>query len=309
MASGHHTALADINEIMLGYYLNNKKWFDPEAKRQYELKLRIVPPDEAAAQVGKAEAMAKEVMSWAKSAGYTTLKKVYWTARPGVLQKAVDPKNVMNIDSRKNPTDILLQFSGGPANGFLGVSAKSTKGTADIGFKNPGMGTIEKNLKIDLATLVNKNIKHIVKTFGLSENNSRRKQEIRANKKIKEKTEALGTKTLNQIRDALFLKLSKMKTADLRKYVLTDWMDASSGLYPPYIKVTGTGNKAPFGARVEDPLKTEKLGALNSKTLKVEKVGNDSVGISAGNKKILKMRAKFESEKLASSVKFSGDPW
>ena len=38
-------------------------------------------------------------------------------------------------------------------------------------------------------------------------------------------------------------------------------------------------------------------------------VGNDSVGVKAGSKKILKMRCKFESEKLASSLKMSGDPW
>ena len=41
----------------------------------------------------------------------------------------------------------------------------------------------------------------------------------------------------------------------------------------------------------------------------VEEVGNDSVGVKAGSKKILKMRFKFESEKLASSLKMSGDPW
>ena len=40
-----------------------------------------------------------------------------------------------------------------------------------------------------------------------------------------------------------------------------------------------------------------------------EKVGNESIGVKAGNKKILKMRFKYESEKLASSMKMSGDPW
>jgi len=43
--------------------------------------------------------------------------------------------------------------------------------------------------------------------------------------------------------------------------------------------------------------------------IKLEKVGNESIGVSAGGKKIMKMRFKFESEKMASSVKLSGDPW
>jgi hypothetical protein len=62
-------------------------------------------------------------------------------------------------------------------------------------------------------------------------------------------------------------------------------------------------------AKVEDPLKNEKLSAIVSGQITLQKVGNESIGVSAGGKKILKMRAKFESEKLASTIKFSGDPW
>ena len=40
-----------------------------------------------------------------------------------------------------------------------------------------------------------------------------------------------------------------------------------------------------------------------------EPVGNESIGVKAGTKKILKMRFKYESEKVASSLKMSGDPW
>lgn len=308
MAARHHTDLADINEIMLGYYLNGEKWFDAEAKRQYQDKIKKVPPEEASAQIEKAKVMAKEVLKWAKSKRYSTVKKIYWTARPGVLQQAVDPKGELNILSKKNPTDILIQFSRGPANGFLGVSAKSTKGKTDIGFKNPGVGTVEKSLHIKLMEIVDKKVDYVVENFGLSKNNTKRKQEIRANKKIQEKTIELGQKALSEIRDRLHDRLKKMPNQALRNYVMKAWMDAGE-VYPPYIKVTGKGNKAPFTADIEDPLKSEKLSAINSNDLKVSKVGNDSVGISAGPKRIMKMRAKFESEKLASSVKFSGDPW
>ena len=43
----------------------------------------------------------------------------------------------MMLIKKKNPTDVLVEFTKG---GFLGLSAKSTSGKGDIGFKNPGVG-------------------------------------------------------------------------------------------------------------------------------------------------------------------------
>jgi hypothetical protein len=85
-------------------------------------------------------------------------------------------------------------------------------------------------------------------------------------------------------------------------------MDAEI-LKPPYIKVTGQGNKEPYRAVAMDPTKNEKLDALAKYKITLEKVGNESIGVKAGDKKIMKIRFKFESEKMASSVKLSGDPW
>lgn len=302
-----NTDLADINEIYVGYVISNS-WFDREAKAQFEAKRKKVTIEEYDAQIKRAEVMADAAMKWAKSKGYSGVPQVYWTARPGSLQEAVDPSKKISIDSKKNPTDILLKFKRGPSNGFLGISAKSTKGTGDIGFKNPGIGTIESNLKIDLSSINNTAVNGIIKTFKLPASSSARKQKIRSNKKIQDATIAIGSKVLSDIRDQLYKKLSKMNSNELRKYILSDWLDAGE-LYPPYIKVTGKGSKAPFTASVEDPLKNEKLSAIRSQDIKVERVGNDSIGVKAGSKKILKMRVKYESEKLASSVKFSGDPW
>jgi hypothetical protein len=75
------------------------------------------------------------------------------------------------------------------------------------------------------------------------------------------------------------------------------------------VKVTGQGNKPPYKAVVMDPTNNPKLEALRKYPIKLELVGNESIGVSAGGKKIMKMRFKFESEKMASSVKMSGDPW
>lgn len=302
-----NTDLADINEIMLGYYLAGRKWFDAAAKSQVDQKSKkIKDPEAIKAQSAKAEVMAKEVIKWAKANKYSgTVKKVWWTARPGSLGDAVKAE----VDQRKNPTDILVQFTSGPANGFLGISAKSTKGSGDIGFKNPGIGTVEAALNIKLKDVVDKATNQLIAKFKLPTGTSERKAAIRANEKILSAAQIAGSGALAAIRDAMFIKLKKLSQKELQKYILTYWMDADSNLYPPYIKATGMGSKAPYTAKIDDPLKNDKLKAITSGQISLEKIGNESIGVSANNKKILKMRAKFESEKLASSVKFSGDPW
>jgi hypothetical protein len=138
---------------------------------------------------------------------------------------------------------------------------------------------------------------------------SARKAAIRSKPAVQIQTKAIGSKVLTSIRDALFAKTKNMKQEELKKYLLRAWMDSDNSLYPRYIKVTGMGNKSPYTAKVDDPLKNEKIKAMRTSDIKLEKVGNESIGVSAGGKKIFKMRVKFESEPLASSLKFSGDPW
>ena len=122
-------------------------------------------------------------------------------------------------------------------------------------------------------------------------------------------TEKVGQAVLNEMREIMLKTVNKLDQLKRRDYIMKSWIDASDELYPPYVKVTGRGTKTPFTADIEDPLNTPKLKALMEKKIMFEKVGNESIGVKAGNKKILKMRFKYESEKLASSMKMSGHPW
>lgn len=303
-----NTDMADVNEILLGYFLGGKKWtsLTPDAKRQHDQKAKLLTAEEYDQQYGRAKAMAEETMRWAKANGYGGgVKKVWWTARPGSLAEAVSRE----VDQRKNPTDILVQFNTGPSEGFLGISAKSTKGKTDIGFKNPGLGTVEKALNIKLKEIDDKAIATAIKKYDLPSSSDARKKEIRSNPGIQKNTEEMGKKVLSNIRDRFLAKLLTMTQKDLLKYILTYWVDSSAELYPPYVKATGMGSKEPYTAKVDDPLKNDKLSYLSKKKIVLSKVGNESIGVKAGEKQILKMRVKYESEKLASSVKLSGDPW
>lgn len=258
--------------------------------------------------IGKAEVMAKDFIVWAKANNYSgEVKRVWWTARPGSMASAVGRP----VDQKKNPTDILVQFTSGPNDGFLGLSAKATKTKGDIGFKNPGIGTIDKSLSLKLAAYAKQIINQTIIDLKLPKAAKTRKAFIRDNPEIKDQTEKLGSKLLSNLRDQLFVRLQEMeKTAqpDLLKYLLSSWMDAEIS-YPPYIKITGQGSKAPYSAVVSDPLNNPKLKALSTSEIILSKVGNDSIGVKAGTYKIMKIRFKFESEKMASSIKLSGDPW
>lgn len=300
-----NTILSDINEIQTGYFLAGGKWYDEDAKKQFNERVKQAEVDKVADAIGKAEVMAQEFLKWAKDNGYSgKVKDVWWTARPGSMSSAVGKQ----VDQKKNPTDILVKFTSGPHDGFLGLSAKATKTKGDIGFKNPGVGTVDKSLKIDLAGEYKKTLDDTIKKLKLPQSTSERKNYIRQNSGIKAKTEEIGSSLLSNSRDILLARMDKMKQPELIKYLIQDWMDAEL-LYPPYIKVTGQGNKPPYKAVAMDPTENEKLSALQKYKVTLEKVGNESIGVKAGTKKIMKIRFKFESEKMASSMKLSGDPW
>jgi len=249
--------------------------------------------------------MASEFLVWAKNNGYgVPIKNIWWTARPNSMTQAVG----VTVDQSKNPTDVLIKFSKGPNNGFLGLSAKATKGKSDIGFKNPGIGTVDKALGLTIANDLKTVTNTLIEQLRLPQNATTRKQYIRSNPGIKKHTEEEGIKFMSSSRDTLFDMLEKFDQQQLLNYLLTDWMDAEL-LYPPYIKVTGMGSKQPYTATVTDPLNNEKLKALRSQKIVLSKIGNESIGVKAGKKQIMKMRFKFESEKMASSLKMSGYPW
>ena len=298
-----NTDLADVNEIYCAYVLNNNKFPDVASEKQYTKKFNLLTQEQGLQQIGRAIVMAQDFLSWAKKHGYEGLEKVYWTARPGFSFKAVTG---IEVDQKKNPTDVLIKFRRG---GFLDLSAKSTSGKGDIGFKNPGVGTVEKDLNIKLNDINKEAIKVIMKDFDLPASATSRKQAIRKDKATKMVTEKIGQAVLNEMRDLMLQRVNMLDQPKRRNYIIGSWIDAKKDLFPPYVKVTGKGTKAPYTADVEDPLNNPKLKAILEQKIMFEKVGNESIGVKAGTKKILKMRFKYESEKLASSLKMSGDPW
>lgn len=300
-----NTAIADVNEILLGLEMVDDKWSkfadSGDAKKQLKKRKDEIGPDEFLIRSEQAKVMADKVRAWAKENNFKLpVKKAWWTARPNALSNAVGEP----VDSRKNPTDTLIQFADGI---FLGLSAKSTKAKADIGFKNPGLGTVEKDLKLSLKGILEKEEVKFIKKHKLSDSKSARKKEIRADQKIANDAQKVGEKVLAKIRDEFLTKLESMKQKEVRVYLLTAWMDSGLDLFPKFIKVTGQGKKPPFGAVISDPLKNNKAARLACCKISFVKVGVSGIGVIADKQKIFRMRSKFESQKMASSIKFSGE--
>lgn len=300
-----NTEQATINELLLGLYVNGGKWFDKTAERIYKTKVRKVDALEARLENNRARLMAEEVLEWAKAHKYKLpIKSVYWVAGRGALSAVTGVK--LGSYESENPSDILIKFSGGPSGKFepfLGISSKITHQYKDVQFKNPGIGTVDKELRISLQKIVDDAVKDVIKKFGLSDIQSTREREIKMNKKIMDLLHKLSPEVIEDVRDMLLKKLNSMESGKLKKYLLTDWMDATER-FPPYIIVTGRQGGAGFTAHVDDPMKNDKVSGLVKNKVELEKEGYSTIKIKAGGKLIFKIRAKWKDTPFASSFKF-----
>lgn len=325
---------ADINEILFAYIAAGNTFGDgfvngEEAEAVLREKTSKVKDSEYEDQYQRAVHSFEQTIDWAVENGFLDvaqeerIAKVWWTARPNVLAKAVRVKlddGTFQEASPGNPTDVLLQFDNGK---FLGVSLKSMKPPkGDIGFKNPGVGAIGTSLGIKLIAALNNMDKIALDQLGVPQmTQDKRKKWLRqkANSAIRAETEKVGKLMLSTLRDVLLAHMESMSTDEVRKHILSHWMDAGD-LYPYYIKVTGRGTAAKgYNASAEDPSNNDQFRALiAADSFKFHKTGKGkdweaTIGVEAVTNdkptRILKMRFKFESEKLASSLKMSGDPY
>jgi hypothetical protein len=318
-----NTLGADVNEILMGYYAGGANWkiYGPQEKlvlKAIEQRKKQISPEEYADQDGRAKAQADASLEWAAANGFDgKLVQAWWTARPGVLSQAVET----DVDSKKNPTDTLYKFS---SDAFLGVSAKSTKGKGEIGFKNPGIGSLGRILGIDLAGVATPKLIKVSKKldWGGAEKSSAKKQYLKdigaypMPKGSKTPTPAgapyykAGHQVLTVARDELMKAYLDMSIEDLKEHFLDLWIDAKDR-YPYYIKVTGHGRSGDYSATVMDPMKNDKLKKISSEHIELEDVGLSSIGVWAGEgedaTKLFKIRFKWESSPLTSGIKLSGE--
>ncbi len=301
MAAATHTHLSDLNELSLGYVLNHQQWWNKSARDTFNAKyyrLKGIARPILANQVSRAQAMAKGVLQYLAQHGHTIVG-VHWVARPGTLQTLVPGA------SKNHPADILLRLTNDE---WFGISAKSTNGWGDIGMKNPGSGTLSALLGVDVNVPVRDAITEMVGTFALPKTAKGRKAALRMGPAaVRDAVGTRGSEVLGNVRQMLVESLGARSQSFLRTFLRTELLDCDSEMtIPRYIKVTGFGDhdKGTCDARIHDPFAGTFDGVLT-----VEPVGTNSIGFRENGQRVCKLRAKFASESLASTLKFAVDPW
>lgn len=302
-----NTFRSDVNEILLAYYCVNDgdKFHDWEnVSRLLKDRESRIKSNEYNIEKNRAHLMAEQILLWTKENGYKKdIAMVWWVSRPGELQ------TITGLDDPSNPSDILLQFEGGR---YLGISAKSTKGSREIVFRNPGLGSVDIALDGKFKELQLKAEAKFIEKYSLSDSPIVRKDQIRDNPLILQKANHERTRILQIIRNNIFKKMDLMPQHKLRKVIIDFWMGIDQTENPelvPYIKVTGHGIKDKYHVTILNPKEDPKLEAAQNRRIKLFKSGNETICVKAGDINILRIRAKYGAVPLAAPIEFSVDPW
>ena len=119
-----------------------------------------------------------------------------------------------------------------------------------------------------------------------------------------------GSPCLSAMRDSYLQIVNNLPTQQKIDFFATEWLNEDPNILRlPYVKITGSGTGPSYSASLYDPLSSSKVRHLITGPIVLENVGVDAIGVRANQNKIFKMRFKFESTQLASSLKMSGDPW
>lgn len=268
---------------------------------------------ETATRVAKQNA--KDLKDELKRRGMESIDEVIWTAqlRGDGLAKAA---GVDGISEKNNQSDILIKGKDKDGNEMVyGVSLKvatssSTKYPNDIPFFNGGLKKESERLGVEsVSETAAKSTKQALKDLGIkSTTAAAAKKEIRESEENKSKADAIGKKILEEARDGLVSGLSN-KSADEVRAFLSSMTGAPSGegRNLPTLKLTGysSGQKT---TKIEDAVEGKVAKAIaNSKDFQIEKAGSSAVRIVADGVPIMKVRVKWESQALGSSLKISGE--
>ena len=326
-----NTTKADVNEILVGYFIKPGPASDPfqgyknktEVSAAYKDKSEQLPYDLWYMEMKRAEVMAKSFMKYAKDNKIgTRVKEIVWTARAGSLGNAVGYP-VAQTGPGKNPSDLVVCFSNPTragstksktkaASSWLGLSAKSTGTPGDIAFTNPGLGVVSEDLFGDRTHLPNMIEKHKKKfeskysdLQGLT--NNQLKSTLDKDSGLREEARKFGLVCLADIRNAIITRFTKLDYEEWQKFMLDFVQSDFEG--PHYLKITGHGQKEPFTASIEDPSVNKKTKGIKGPNLLLEESGDTSINVySFDDKPLFKVRMKWSSAPLASSIKLSGDP-
>jgi len=298
-----------FNESMFAYHANDQKWINDEHKKaafHHKEQLDKYDPLEARRQNDRASAQHQSFVEHAKLNGYSKIKAVHLTAKPGDIEKYTGIK----ATQQENPSDVVVHFHNKPKiaeHGYLGASLKSSS-AKKIGFHNGGAGSIGKSLNIDLESEVKKHQSDFIKKKKLPTVASQAASKVAG---VKETStyrnnptykEALSHASMinTKVRDKLHNHYSTMKSNDLKEHMLKTYIKASTSHALPYVKTHGTGgHEKEASAHTEDPSDNETYHALkDAKRVHVEKSAGSLISVHADGKRMFGIQVKHNNGPL-----------
>jgi hypothetical protein len=298
-----------FNEAMFAYHANGQKWIDDAHKKaafHHKEQLDKYDTLEARRQNDRAMAQMQSFTEHAKSNGYSKIKAVHLTAKPGDIEKHTGIK----ATQQENPSDVVVHFHNKPKtsqHGFFGVSLKSSS-SKKIGFHNGGTGTIGKELGVDLDSHVKTENSKFIKKKKLPDVLTKAAEHVAGKKETSSYrnnplySEALthAAKINTAVRDKLHEHYSKMKSEDLKNHLLKTYVKASTTHALPYVKTHGTGGyDKEASAHTEDPSDNETYHALrDAKKVHVEKSAGSLMSVHADGKRMFGIQIKHNNGPL-----------
>jgi len=298
-----------FNESMFAYHANGQKWINDEHKKaafHHKEQLDKYDPLEARRQNDRASAQHQSFVEHAKLNGYSKIKAVHLTAKPGDIEKHTGIK----ATQQENPSDVVVHFHNKPKiaeHGYLGASLKSSS-AKKIGFHNGGAGSIGKSLNIDLESEVKKHQSDFIKKKKLPTVTSQAASKVAGVKETSSYRnnptykEALSHASMinTKVRDKLHNHYSTMKSNDLKEHMLKTYVKASTSHALPYVKTHGTGgHEKQASAHTEDPSDNETYHTLkDAKRVHVEKSAGSLISVHADGKRMFGIQVKHNNGPL-----------
>ncbi|QBP06017.1 hypothetical protein [Synechococcus phage S-B68] len=247
--------------------------------------------------------------------GITDIDDIVWTAQlrgEGLAQAT----GIEGLSDKNNQSDIIVK--GKDANGNpvqYGVSLKvatssSTKYPNDIPFFNGGLG--KESARFGAEELVNTTkdkINAALQELGVEGGSAKQiKAAIRADADLKKKADEAGLEILQDIRDEMINSLADKDVEAMRELFSTmTGAPTGDGQKLPTLKLTGYahGNRK---TKIEDSLHgTVPMAIRTAQEFTFEPAGKSGIRVLADGVPVMKLRSKWESQALGSSIKFSGE--
>lgn len=284
-----------LHELLTGYYLNGGRHMEQHPNNKGE------SPQEAHDRIKKNmspgiyaehQARAKHAADAITQAvgGKKNIKKVHWTSKRGDINRVTGSNQSQNED----PSDLYITHHDGTHTG-ISLKAHSAKGKHGH-FKAPGLGTIDKSLKIEghneLIDQARKRLAKLHPKVENSKNEDEMSSMVSNDEKLKNDESRERNALLPQIAKNWHEKYAAMSKKKLSDH-LRNLIHANKTTHN-HIRVTTSGVGNNFESNVIHP-HTHYDHILNDhQNLGVEHVGN-SVNFTHKGRNIFTLRAKTKS--------------